>query len=216
MDAKKLSGLLVWVDGQNFGDAGTTITDWPDQSGNGFHLTPTGGTAPSIVASAIGGLPAANFVSASGNGLAASSTNLAIGSDNFVIELVVSVSTGGSSGVLAALGLPAGDQAMLFGGDGNVVGRFETGDVTASLVSDGSHVVAFRRLGTTTAELRLDGAATPLTLASTHALGGAFAVGFTGSTLNVNANIAEVVVQQNPTNGDVIQLESYLKTKYGL
>lgn len=90
---KSLAGLTLWVDGENFGDAGTTLLRWPDQSGLGNDLKNSShGTPPTIHANAIGGLPAAQFLFANYNGFEAKGAPLLSGADNFAIALVVNAS----------------------------------------------------------------------------------------------------------------------------
>jgi hypothetical protein len=224
-----LSGLLLWVSGDHFADAGTTtITDWPDRSGAGHDLvSQVAGDGPAEVSGT------ANFTQASDTAIGAASSAFAIGSDNFVVELVVTPMD--CSGLTCGLVLLTDQTSELdsLKLDTQLSGSFQstaTPDKASVSLSAAQHVIALRRTSLTAGEVRVDGTATAIAFATTHNVSKSgiaelvlgvdsdFPTGSFGTVLFYGANdfVAEAVVVHNPSDADVTSLEAYLKSKYGL
>jgi hypothetical protein len=230
---KDLSGLVLWSDGQDFGDGGVTVPAWPDQSGKTHDLLMNPPlAAPTRHASAVAGKDALTFAT-TGNGtqLLTNTTNdFGIGTDNFVVEMV---SNPGACSIPCTLWLlfgassPVGVTSSIH--SGVLTESFQTNsglpDMTTGTVSAGWHVMGLRRTSTTAAEMRIDGTATPITLSTNYDLSGTYSMtvgaglmssGASPVAYNLDGDIAEVVIVHNPSDADVTNLEAYLKSKYGL
>lgn len=230
---KSLNGLILWVDGEHVGDAGASISTWPDQSGAGHDLVFTGSSSPPTVhAGAINGLPAASFASGSTNELASTSVAFGLGASNFVLAIVAKASQACATSIcgIATLG-PITD--MAFDSIGyfdnltppNVIanwgsqGQVGVQQTFATYVAGAAHILVMHRSSATVGELRVDGVPTAQPLAQGNAVGdaGGLSIGFEEqSSTYFDGDIAEVVVALSPSDPDVGSLETFLRGKYGL
>jgi hypothetical protein len=228
-----LSGLLVWVDGDNLGDVDAGIADWPDQSGTHDDFQRIGSAlVPSVLAGAIGGHSASHWDEPTDAGeyyvgyeclQVGPNTALAIGADNYLLEIVWKPGACTPGCTLATLTdsvQPNIDGITLSGGEMNVaVGLTQL----MAPVAAGAHVFGLRRTSTTTIELRIDGVAkSTMAIPATYSfaantrltLGGAY--GYVPGPYTLQGDVAEVIFADNPSDADLATLESYLKSKYGL
>ena len=210
-----VAGLVLWFSADDVvvGDGGA-VASWPDQSGRG-HDVIAGAKTPVVDHAAIGGRDALKFSGAQTLTHAALETDFGWGTDDFVVEMVVKFDSL-THDVLFALEESASD-AFSVQVDTGTLEYFWSGDSQTATFSTGAHVVAFRRTGASTAELRVDGTVTPIPVAGTDTLTPSASI-FVGGVdpLYTIGDIAEVVVAHGPSDGDVTKLEAYLKSKYGL
>lgn len=210
---KDLSNLLLWVDGENFGDAGTTITDWPDQSPAHSDLLKGSASAPTIHLNAIGGLSAATFTAFDFLGANASE----LGTSSFVVEMVANPTVAAAFTLGCASGSSgyAGNAGVFYLSSSSTTAFASfAGTATSSKdvpISSGPHVFGLHRTSAIAAELRVDGTATAMVLTS-QSLNSA-APDF---EITADGDLAEIVVAESPTDADVTKLEAYLNSKYGL
>lgn len=225
----RLSGLLLWAEGRSL--VGTQITDWPDQSSGAHHLLflgPPQASAPLVHAGAINGLNAATFVG--GPPLGAATPDFALGSDAFTIEIVLSATSSPCPadgchiiGLRDEDGETSNELSITQSGESMALnGQFEmpgANDRATLPLAAGFHVVALRRIATGAGELRVDGTTASIALSAAHVLSGVtnFRLGEPGMLgPGMRGDIAEIVFVRTPSNDDVTQLESYLKSKYAL
>lgn len=105
-----LPGLLIWLSASNVTHTGSTLTGWPDLSGNGYNCSNISTTAPTYSATGFNGHPGVTFTKANGTACY-SSRSLSIPSTGtlsiFVLGSVPSGSTS-ASGRLVSLDTTAG------------------------------------------------------------------------------------------------------------
>lgn len=212
-----MSGLVLWTESTNVLADGGAITTWPDLSGKKHDLTSTA-AAPSLVTSSIGGLPAVRFTGGAQQDLSASLD--AVNTDPFLVEIVLRAnSCSGGCGVWELGSVSQGDTYCNIVGN-NVTVAFQNiaPDHATATLAAGGHVVGLHRISDTSAELRLDGKASPFTLVQNPNYTfpyPAFGVG-ENNFYDFDGDVAEIVIADSPTSGDIDSLEVYLKTKYGL
>jgi hypothetical protein len=234
---KGLSDLILWVDGQHFGDAGASITTWPDQSGGGHDLVFTGNNSPPTVhAGAINGLPAASFAGGSTSELTSTSGAFGLGTSNFVFAIVAKASVACANSIcgIATMGPITGvayDSIVYFDNLappnvgaiwGSLLGQVPVQSTFATYAAGAAHVLVMHRSSATAGALRVDGVPTTQSLApgaNGNGVGdaGGLSIGFEEqSSTYFDGDIAEVVVALSPSDSDVASLEMFLRTKYAL
>jgi hypothetical protein len=200
-----LSGLALWaVSTAVQTDAGPIA--WPDQSGHGQTFTIPGGGPTYVESSTIASGPGIRFVSANNDLLRAQLGNFT--SDDYIVEIAFNSSASASTDeLIAILGSTPGGGFNVYAGGGSA--RFATGAMS-SYSNASTHVLGVRGSGGY-ATMRIDGAAaapsvslTPCGASTSFTLG------------SVSMDVAEVLLVTSPSANDVTNIESYLKSKYGL
>jgi hypothetical protein len=209
-----LSGLQLWYEGSHVdGDAGP-ITSWPDQSPNHNTLAPSG--APTFVSNGIGGQPA--VLVSSNDGIIGPMP--AIGTMPYIAEVVARTATASSTGTFWDMSSSVSDSThcnfiFFINPAGFAAPRYNCNSpdsTTMAFDATAVHIFGIRRTSVAQAQLRVDGSATAFSLTSSESVGAPTTLGL-GS---MDILIAEVVLATNPSDNDVSQLETYLRTKYGL
>jgi len=208
-----LNGLALWVEGTSVDVDGGAVTLWPDQSTHHLDLTTAG--SPTLVSSAIDGKPAVQFVSSTSD--TASATLPAFAQNTFVIEAVAkptSLCTINSQCNLFSVNGLGGAQCRVFFNvyDGSIEAQADCGTSvggTATYSAGNAHVFGYHRTGSSSAEILVDGVSSSAAIEADDLM--------TGFSLGVgDMTIAEVVVAQSVSSSDVTQLDTYLRSKYGL
>lgn len=222
-----LAGLELWTEGSNRGDSGASVHDWPDQSTHALDLVGVVGN-PATDSAAINGLDALLFSGTTGMQMqTAAAADFGWGTDAFVVETVLkpgACTAECSVWTIFSTAQTDGFSVNVF--NGNVVAASQGSGGTSvnnAAITAGAHVVGLRRVSATSAEIRIDGTATAFTFSSGYSPSGAtyavslgYGAAATASAGPFQGDMAEVVIAHNPSDADVTQLESYLKTKYGL
>jgi hypothetical protein len=233
----QMSGLVLWLNNGTWTlDAGAAVA-WPDSSPKGHSLE--GGPthqAPTVDAAAFNGRDALHFSANNATIMAMTqqTTDFQWGTAPFVAEVVVRpddcvsppcpvwLSSDQTETFPVALQLNSGDggtslaATVTFAWGNNLMQGS-----SAPFASGQIHVLGTRRTGSTAAEVRVDGVATPFTLspAVNDQLPEGVSIGFGGigaAVSGLDGDIAEVVASTSASDSDVAQLEAYLKVKYGL
>lgn len=221
-----LPGLRLWVNGQDFGDAGTEagspVKVWPDQSGKGNDLSSVGSTKfslPTVDPSSVGGQTSLSFALSGQEGERRTTPAAFVdGTANFVAEVVVLPGMCISPTTCTLVELEGTTTALLRVENGTLYGIVGTSDQGTASVSDGAHVIALRRTSLSEMEIRVDGTPTTFALTSAPTLGPTqgFDFGRDQVSAGYDGQVAEIVVVSDPSDADVANLEAYLKSKYGL
>lgn len=240
----QLPGLVLWLDaGQGVTTVQSTVSVWADQSGRNNNATqPTATQRPSLVPAVINGHPVVRFDGANTALQIADAASLQWGTDDYTIEIVGSwKNVGTSTAMLYAKAVydtspypgalvwanmqDASTSTALGAANESTAGYYVTG--TMMNLNDGTaRLYAARRYGGTNLEVRINGVsdksvAMP-TARDVSATGNvAYIGGHPQSATSViqalDGDIAEVIaVHGTLTPAQLTDLETYLKTKYGL
>jgi VCBS repeat-containing protein len=223
------SALVAWyVADTGVTEAGTGVSQWNDQSGNGFHLTQgTDAVRPSFSATGFNSLPAVVFAAANNDTLInAAFTGIgggATGSFYIVGQMLTGTDAFGRALSYQASGDPndegsAGSAAIILRDNANnAIIAFATGAArcTAAAIS----LVTNYRLG-----MIFGGATVTPYVNNVAGTGGAYSTAFDATgTLNVghatgwDGPIAEVVITNTALSAsDRNSLDTYFTTKWGL
>ncbi|MEZ5301350.1 MAG: hypothetical protein R3F11_11960, partial [Verrucomicrobiales bacterium] len=210
------ASLLLWLDASNSSSvvmSGADVTQWQDQSGNGFHAIPTANAPGFEAASSINGQPAIRFTAGDGMVLP-DGLNVTRPYTAFIVDSYWGAAHGRT--------LQSRDLNWLMGKWGNRDAHFAEGWV--SLLDDGSHSVAIgEALGSATgSEYYVNGnsadgtnslAAGPT--AAPGRLGIAAGGAFSGEVSD--ADIAEILIYDRVlSSAEREQVRTYLGEKYGI
>jgi len=117
-DPKSIANLALWLDATNtasltFND--TTVSQWDDLSGNGYHATQsTAANQPTYLATGMNGKPALEFTSAFSNRMESTAT---------IANVFATPTTSPETTIFAIMRNPAGATNAAFGSNSDANGR---------------------------------------------------------------------------------------------
>jgi hypothetical protein len=233
---RDIGTLLLWMNLDGLPDAEGTLTGSGSDDGGLMLWAPDNSHGPHLHPFGVHGYESLQFVAAEELELDTTSTlnptpPLVLGSDDFLVEIVLSAGTCASPGCGVLSIIDGADAGLADSGGINESGLAVTGstisaafrngaitDTTSVAFATGPHVVGLRRTSASTAEARIDGTAAPFALNASYVFSStaelAFGRGLDGRFLD--GDVAEIVVARAPSDSDVAQVEAYLKSKYGL
>jgi len=228
-----ISGLRGhWVADVGVALSGADVTQWNDQSGNGYHLTPVGTNPPTFGATAFNSLPGLIFTNATPRTLGQASGNLGFtGSDTLCsIFMVLHVPSGQVGRAVSLCGAGAGDYGNLFGalpiffsGSDDKYTTFKDGVAfTTNLSVPGNYRLGYWQNGTSMVQyVNGTGGGTNSTPSSTNFSSGTrVAIGANaGSFIETGllATVAELVIANSAMSGtEISDLDAYFVSKWGL
>lgn len=240
----QLPGLVLWLDAATgVTTAQSKVSAWADQSGKTNNATQaTAAQQPTLVTGVINNHPVVRFDGSTMAMEIADTATLQWGTDDYTIEIVGSWKNAQTApGILFAKAIyniapyagalvwanmmGASTSTSLGAANESMTGYYVTGG-TMGLNDGNPRVYGSRRYGGTNLEVRINGAsdqaATTSSAVDVSAVGyPVYLGGHPQSTTSViqalNGDVAEVVVVHGTlTAAQLGQLETYLKTKYGL
>jgi hypothetical protein len=239
---RSLAGLVLWLDGtRGVQTSGEAVTRWEDQSGLKNDAAPpaTGSGAPVFVASAIGGAPAVRF-DGTNYLVLQDDASLQFGTGDYLVAVVARHTTpihvGWGYGffyVKAAIDLPFAGPALVANTEGGTTQiaaqvlyhQAIIATAQSGLNDDQPRGFVMRRRaspGLASLDLRVNGAPSATSAGSAYAAdvsapGRPVFLGGSPNMQDIVGDVAEVVAVKGATaDAEVIALEGYLETKYGL
>jgi hypothetical protein len=228
-----LSSLNAWYDAQNSGSitqVASVVSQWNDLSSGGVNVSQaTAGNRPTYSATSLNSRPGITFTKSLSQNLAASALPFATFAD-FTVFIVFNAATIVGYNTLYALGA-AGDEfdvALRPAGPPNSAiiymssGPSTEGDTNGNITTSAPHYVAWKRDASNVVTFRIDGVddtktvtvgTAPVTIGTALT----FVGGDGGGGENSDSTIGEIIVYGRLLNSTEIgQVESYLKTRWGL
>lgn len=200
-----LSGLRLWTEASMVSlDGGNAVGGWPDQSGHGQNMSGDG-TQTFVAGSTISGGPAIRMSSTSSSALSVTLSDLT--TTDYVLEAVVNFD--GTAASIGFGGLASGGGGFSLEESGDQMDFTSNSGTHATVTTHATHVIGVQNTGGTLS-LRVDGTQMIPTASSATSGGGKIFYG------PVGGDTAELVLVESPSATDLTNLETYLKSKYGL